>query len=196
MKHFKQAVSFITVLALALVFIGCSKPPEEEKAAAKAAMDAALKAGADKYAAADFKIAKGLWDKSEAQVNEKKYSEAKQGYTDAKAAFQKASAAVAAGKKAVTDEVTAAVAAMEDSWKNLEASAKKLKKKMKDKKDEWTADAKAFEEKIKAVKDAVAADPAGAKAKTGELKTLVDKWEAAFKELAAAPAKAEKKKKK
>jgi len=111
MKHFKQIVSLMTVLALVLVFIGCSKPPEEEKAAAKAAMDAAAAKGADKYAAADFKAAKGLWDKSEAQVAEKKYSEAKQGYIDTKAAFVKAAAAVEAGKKAVTDEVTAAVLA-------------------------------------------------------------------------------------
>jgi PBP1b-binding outer membrane lipoprotein LpoB len=196
MKHFKYLVSLVMVLALALVFIGCSKPPDEEKSAAKAAMDAAAAKGADKYAATDFKAAKGLWDKSEAQLKEKKYSEAKQGYLDAKAAFQKAAAAVEAGKKAVTAEVTAAVAALEDSWKSLGASAKKLKKKMKDKKDAWAADAKAFEEKLKAAKDTITADPAGAKTKTGELKAIVEKWEAAFKELAAAPAKPEKKKKK
>jgi hypothetical protein len=42
----------------------------------------------------------------------------------------------------------------------------------------------------------IAAEPAVAKAKAGELKAVIDKWEAAFKELAAAPAaKAEGKKK-
>ncbi len=196
MKHLKHVVSLMMVLALALVFIGCAKPPDEEKSAAKAAMDAAAAAGADKYAATDFKAAKGLWDKAEAQMTEKKYSEAKQGYVDAKAAFQKAAAAVDAGKKAVTAEVTAAVAALEESWKNVDAAAKKFKKKMKDKKDAWAADVKAFEEKLKATKDMIAADPAGAKAKTGELKAIVDKWDAAFKELAAAPAKPGKKGKK
>ena len=62
MKNFKYAVSFVMVLALALVFIGCAKPPEAEKSAAKAAMDAAVAAAADKYAAADFSAAKTLWD--------------------------------------------------------------------------------------------------------------------------------------
>ena len=114
MKHFKYSVSLMMVLALALVFIGCAKPPEAEQKAAKAAMDAAVSAGADKYAAADLDAAKKVWDAAEAQVKDKKYKEAKQGYVDAKAAFEKAAGAVAAGKKAVTDEATAAVAAVEE----------------------------------------------------------------------------------
>ena len=146
MKHFKYSVSLMMVLALVLVFIGCSKPPEAEQKAAQAAMDAAVSAGADKYAAADLDAAKKVWDAAEAQVKDKKYKEAKQGYVDAKAAFEKAAGAVAAGKKAV--------------------------------------------------KEMIAAEPAAAKAKAGELKAVIDKWEAAFKELAAAPpAKVEDKKK-
>jgi len=35
----------------------------------------------------------------------------------------------------------------------------------------------------------IAADPSGAKTKGGELKAIIDKWDAIFKELAAAPAK-------
>jgi hypothetical protein len=42
----------------------------------------------------------------------------------------------------------------------------------------------------------IAADPTGAKAKAGELKAILDKWDATFKELAAAPAKTEAPKKK
>lgn len=197
MKHFKFSVSFMMVLALVLVFIGCSKPPEAEQKAAKTAMDAAVSAGADKYAAADLDAAKKVWEAAEAQVKEKKYKEAKQGYVDAKAAFEKAAGAVEAGKKAVTDEATAAVAAVEEGWKGVEAAAKKVEKKLKDKKDAWTADAKAFGENLKAAKEMIATDAAGAKAKAGELKGVIEKWEAAFKELAAAPAaKAEGKKKK
>ena len=188
MKRFKYVVSFMMVLALALVFIGCAKPPEAEKSAAKAAMDAAVAAGADKYAATDFSAAKALWDTSEAKMNEKKYDEAKQGYVNAKAAFEKATGAAVAGKKAVTDEVNAAVAALEEGWKNLEASAKNVEKKMKDQKDAWAADVKAFEDGLKATKDMIATDPAGAKARAGELKSILDKWDATFKELAAAPA--------
>jgi len=196
MKHFKYSVSLMMVLALVLVFIGCSKPPEAEQKAAQAAMDAAVSAGADKYAAADLDAAKKVWDAAEAQVKDKKYKEAKQGYVDAKAAFEKAAGAVAAGKKAVTDEATAAVTAMEEAWKGVEAAAQKVEKKMKDQKDAWAADAKAFGDNLKAAKEMIAAEPATAKAKAGELKAVIDKWEAAFKELAAAPAaKAEGKKK-
>jgi PBP1b-binding outer membrane lipoprotein LpoB len=196
MKHFKYAVSLMMVLALALVFIGCAKPPDAEKSAAKAAMDAAVAAAADKYAAADFNAAKTIWDTSEAQMTAKKYEEAKQGYVGAKATFEKATGAAAAGKKAITDEMIAAVAGLEEGWKNLEASAKSVEKKMKDQKDAWAADTKAFEDGLKAAKDMIATGPAGAKAKAGELKAIIDKWDATFKDLAAAPAKPAKKEKK
>lgn len=193
MKHFKYAVSFMIVFALALVFIGCAKPPEAEKSAAKAAMDVAVTAGADKYAATDFNAAKNLWETSEAKMNEKKYEEAKQGYVNAKAAFEKAATSAAAGKKAITDEVNAAIAGLEESWKNLEASAKNVEKKMKDEKDAWEADTKTFEEGLKATKDMIATDPAGAKAQAGDLKAIIDMWDTTFKELATTPAKPAKK---
>lgn len=195
MKHFKFSVSFMMVLAFLLVFIGCSKPPEAEQKAAQAAMDAAVSAGADKYAAADLDAAKKLREAAETQVKEKKYKEAKQGFVDAKAGFEKAAGAVAAGKKAVADEATAALSAVEAAWKGTQEAAKKVEKKLKDKKDAWTADAKAFGENLKAAKEMIAAEPTVAKTKAGELKGVIEKWEAAFKELAAAPDKAEGKKK-
>jgi hypothetical protein len=196
MKHFKYSVSLIMILALSFVFIGCAKPPEAEQKAAKAARDAAVAAGADKYAAADLQAAKKLWEAAEAQVKEKKYKEAKQGYVDAKAAFEKATGAVAAGKKAATDAANAAVAALEEGWKGIEDSVKKIGKKMKDRKQAWEADAKSFVESLKASKEMIASDPLGAKAKAGELKAVVEKWDAAFREMAAAPAKPGAKKKK
>jgi hypothetical protein len=58
---------------------------------------------------------------------------------------------------------------------------------MKDQKEAWTADATVFAERAKATKEAIAADPAGAQAKIAELKSIVDKWEATFAALAAAP---------
>jgi hypothetical protein len=196
MKHFKYSVSVMMVLALALVFIGCAKPPEAEQKAAQAAMDAAVTAGADKYAVADLQAAKKLWESAEAQVKDKKYKEAKQVYVDAKAAFEKAAAAVAAGKKAATDEANAAVASLEEGWKSIGDSVKKIEKKMKDQKEAWEADAKSFVDGLKASKEMIAADPLGAKAKAGELKAVIEKWDATFKEMAAAPAKPEPKKKK
>ncbi len=194
MKHFKYSVACLMVLALALVFIGCAKPPEAEQKAAKDAMDAAVSAGADKYAAADLDAAKKTMETADGQVKEKKYKEAKEGYVAAKAAFEKAAGAVAAGKKAVADEATAAVAALEESWTGVEAAAKKAEKKMKDQKGAWEADAKAFADNLKAAKDMIASDPLGAKAKAAELKATVEKWDAAFKEMLAAPAKPEPKK--
>jgi len=196
MKYLRFAVSSILVMALIMMFIGCAKPPEAEKAAAKTSMDAAVTAGADKYAAADFKTAKGAWDASEAQMNDKKYDEAKQGYISAKAAFEKAVGAAAAGKKAMTDEANAAVTALEDGWKNLAAAAKGVEKKMKEKKEAWEADSKVFEDGLKATKDMIAGDPVGAKKKAAELKSIIDKWDATFKELAAIPDKPAKKGKK
>ena len=168
MKHFKYSVSLMMVLALVLVFIGCAKPPEAEQKAARAAMDAAVSAGADKYAAADLDAAKKALDAADAQVKDKKYKEAKQGYVDAKTAFEKAAGAVAAGKKAVTDEATAAVTAMEEAWKGVEAAAQKVEKKMKDKKDAWVADATAFGDNLKAAKEMIAAEPTLAKTKADQ----------------------------
>ncbi|MCK9196518.1 MAG: hypothetical protein M0P16_05980 [Syntrophales bacterium] len=193
MKYFKYAVSSIMVMALIMMFIGCAKPPEAEKAAAKSAMDSAVTAGADKYAAADFKNAQSTWEASEAKMIDKKYEEAKQGYVSAKAAFEKAVGAAAAGKKVMTDEANAAVAALEDGWKNLAAAAKGVEKKMKDQQEAWAADTKVFEDGLKATKDMIAGDPAGAKKKAGELKSIIDKWDATFKDLAAIPDKPVKK---
>jgi hypothetical protein len=188
MKQFRYSVSVIMVLALALVFIGCANPPEAEQKAAKAAMDAAVAAGADKYAVADLAAAKKLMETADAQVKDKKYKEAKQAYVDAKAAFEKATAAAPAGKKAATDEANAAVAALEESWKSMADSVKKIEKKMKEQKEAWEADAKKVEDGLKATKEMIATDPMAAKTNAVQLKVVVDKWDATFKEMAAAPA--------
>ena len=184
----KQVRWLVVVLSLVFLVVGCSKPPEAEQKAAKAAMDAAMSAGADKYAAADFGAAKKKWEGAEAQMKDKKYKEALQAYNDAKASFEKAAKGVEAGKKAVAEQATAAMAALEEAWKNLEASAKKVEKNMKDKKDAWMADAQAISEGMAKVKEMVASDPIGAKAKLDEMKSMVEKWEGALKEMAAAPA--------
>ena len=181
-------IVFVAVV-LAAFFAGCAKPPEAEQTAAKAAMDSAVSAGADKYAAADLDAAKKVWETAENQVKDKKYKEAKQGYIDAKAAFEKAAGAVAAGKKAAADKATEAAAAVEGAWKNLEAAAQKVEKKMKDKKDAWAADAKAIAEGLAKAKEMIAGEPGAAKAKLDELKGMIEKWENTLKELAAPPAK-------
>jgi prefoldin subunit 5 len=129
-------------------------------------------------------------------MKEEKYKEAKGSYVEAKGAFEKAAAAAEAGKKAVADQAKAALKTLEAEWNKLRATAKKLEKKLKDKKQAWTADAKAIQEGLGKSKKMIASAPAEAKAKLDELKTTIDRWEATFKEMAAsAKAKATKKKK-
>ena len=192
MGRVRLLVSVLVVLAFVMMFVGCSKPPEAEQKAAKAAMDAAISAGADKYAVSETEIAKKTWDNAESQVKDKKYKEAKQSYIEAKAAFEKASAvAVEAGKKAAADEASASLTNLEGSWKNLEATAKKVEKKLGDKKTDWEADAKSISEGLTKAKEMIATDAAEAKAKLDEVKGMIDKWGDTFKELAAAPVKPE-----
>jgi hypothetical protein len=186
MKHVRLSVSLLVVLALTLVFMGCAKPPEAEKQAAKAAMDAAISAGADKYASDSLDAAKKIWDTAESQMKEKKYEDAKKSYIDATTAFKKA--AMDAGKKAAAEQANAALATVEESWKNVEATGKKIGKKLKDK-EAWTTDAKAISEGLGKAKEMIAANPFQAKTKLDELKTMVDKWENTFKEMTTAPAK-------
>jgi phenylalanyl-tRNA synthetase alpha subunit len=186
MKHVRLSVSLLVVLALTLVFMGCAKPPEAEKQAAKSAMDAAISAGADKYATDSLDAARKIWDTAESQMKEKKYEEAKKSYIDATTAFKKA--AMDAGKKAAAEQANAALATVEESWKNVEATGKKMEKKMKDK-EAWTTDAKAISEGLGKAKEMIAANPFQAKTKLDELKTMVDKWENTFKEMTTAPAK-------
>jgi len=192
MKHIRLSVSLLVVLALTIAFMGCAKPPEAEKQAAKSAMDAAISAGADKYATDSLDAAKKIWDTAESQMKEKKYEEAKKSYIDATTAFKKV--AMDAGKKAAADQANAALSTLEESWKNVEATAKKIGKKLKDK-EAWTADAKAISEGLGKAKEMIAANPFQAKSKLDELKTMVDKWENTFKEMAAATVKPEQTKK-
>ncbi len=167
-----------------------------EKEAAKKAMDAALSAGADQYAPAELEAANKMWNAAESQMKEEKYKEAQESYTGAKAAFEKAAAAVQPGKKSVADQAKAALKTVEAEWKKLQATAKKMEKKLKDKKQAWTADAKAIKEGLGRAKKLIASAPAEAKAKLDTLKTMIDRWENTFKEMGTSRSKAKTTKKK
>ncbi|MGA2467756.1 MAG: hypothetical protein ABSH06_25845 [Thermodesulfobacteriota bacterium] len=186
MKHIRLSLSVLVVLVLVMVLGSCAKPPETEKQAAMSAMDAAISAGADKYATDSLDAAKKIWDTAEFQMKEKKYEEAKKSYIDATVAFNKAF--MEAEKKAAADQANASLATVEKLWKNVEATAKKMGKKLKDK-EAWAADTKAISEGLGKAKEMIATNPSQAKIKLDELKTLVDKWENAFKEMATAPTK-------
>ena len=186
MKHVRLSLSVLVVLVLVMVLGSCAKPPETEKQATMSAMDAAISAGADKYATDSLDAAKKIWDTAEFQMREKKYEEAKKSYIDATVAFNKAF--MEAEKKAAADQANASLATVEKLWKNVEATAKKMGKKLKDK-EAWAADTKAISEGLGKAKEMIATNPSQAKIKLDELKTLVDKWENAFKEMATAPTK-------
>jgi hypothetical protein len=196
MRMIKLSLFVLVVFGLGMVLAGCSKPPEAEKETAKKAMDAAISVGANQYASADLEAARKLWDTAESQMKEKKYKEAKQGYIDAKAAFEKAAAAVEAGKKAVAEQANAALGTLEGEWKKLRVTANKMEKKLKGKKQAWTADTKAISEGLAKSKEMIASTPAEAKAKLDELKTMIDRWETTFKERARSPSKPKATKKK
>jgi hypothetical protein len=186
MKHVRLSLSVLVVLVLVMVLGSCATPPETEKQATMSAMDAAISAGADKYATDSLDAAKKIWDTAEFQMKEKKYEEAKKSYIDATVAFNKAF--MEAEKKAAADQANASLATVEKLWKNVEATAKKMGKKLKDK-EAWAADTKAISEGLGKAKEMIATNPSQAKIKLDELKTLVDKWENAFKEMATAPTK-------
>jgi hypothetical protein len=196
MRMIKLSLFVLVVFGLGMVLAGCSKPPEAEKEAAKKAMDAAISVGADQYASADLEAARKVWDTTESQMKEKKYKEAKQGYIDTKAAFEKAAAAVEAGKKAIAEQANAALGTLEGEWKKLSVTANKMEKKLKGKKQAWTADTKAISEGLAKSKEMIASAPAEAKAKLDELKTMIDRWETTFKEMARSPSKPKATKKK
>jgi hypothetical protein len=184
MRMIKLSLFVLVVFGLGMVLAGCSKPPEAEKEAAKKTMDAAISVGADQYASADLEAARKVWDTAESQMKEKKYKEAKQGYIDAKAAFEKAAAAVEAGKKAIAEQANAALGTLEGEWKKLSVTANKMEKKLKGKKQAWTADTKAISEGLAKSKEMITSTPAEAKAKLDELKTMIDRWGATFRGMA------------
>ncbi len=163
--------------------------PEAEQKAAKAAMDAAMSAGADKYAAADFDAAKKKWEGAEAQMKDKKYKEAKQAYNRLpRPALKKLPRAWRRERRLLQSRQPLRWQPLRGHGRIWKPRQKRWKRSMKDKKDAWMADAKAISEGMAKAKEMVASDPVGAKAKLDELKAMVDKWEGALKEMAAAPA--------
>ena len=187
MKHLRLLVTVSVVIVLALLLEGCAKPPDTEKQAAMAAMDVTVLAGGDKYAVTEMEAAKKIWNTAESQMKDKKYKEAKQSYIDAKAAFEKAAGAVELGKKAVADQANTALKTVEASWKNLQATAKKVESRLKEKKETWMANANTIREGLGKAKEMIVTDAAEAKIKLDELNVLVDKWENTFEEIASTP---------
>jgi len=126
----KTIVSLLTVILLALFLAGCDDVPQQEIDEANAALDAAKKAGADKYVPAKYNAAKQALDKAMAAVKEEEsamfsnFDDAKSLLATAKTAAEDAAKAVPAKKEEVKGEaevllgqIPAGVKAAMDAWK-------------------------------------------------------------------------------
>ncbi|HNX51552.1 MAG TPA: hypothetical protein PKL08_15390, partial [Thermoanaerobaculaceae bacterium] len=133
----------VMVLVVAVLAVGCAKPPQQEIDAAKAALAAVEQAEAPKYAA-------GEWDKAQQAMNAvnaeleaqqakfalfRSYTKAKQLIADATNAANAAKDAAIAGKEKAKNEAQAAIDAVKGavtSTQELLAALDKCRRKPKD----------------------------------------------------------------
>ena len=127
----KKLVLASGLLALAVVFAGCAKPPEMEMKDSQASLDDARNtAQADKWAPGEYQAAKSAMDAANAEVDTqnqrfalmRNYDKAKQMLESAKADAAKAKQAAVANKEAAKNEAnqklqeaTAAIAAAREA---------------------------------------------------------------------------------
>ncbi len=97
------------VLSLAITFVSCAQPPEEELKAAQAALDSAKKAEADIYAPDAYRTAKSTLDDARAKVEQKDYDAAKAGAIRAKDQADQATALAGTNKQNTRNEAQALV---------------------------------------------------------------------------------------
>jgi hypothetical protein len=128
----------VSVVIFGLVVSGCAKPPEMEIAAAKAALEEARTAEANRYAKAEYDAATNalsVADNEVANQNSKfallrNYKQAKELYASATTASQTAKDAAAANKEKVRNEVSGLITQIQtgiDEAKTLMTNAPKGK---------------------------------------------------------------------
>ncbi len=136
-------VAGVMVLAVAVLAIGCAKPPQQEIDAAKAALAAAQQAEAPKYAPE-------AWDKAQQAMNAvnaeveaqaakfalfRSYTKTKQLVADATTAAKEAEQAGIAGKERAKNEARAAIDAVKaavETATSVMADLEKCRRKPKD----------------------------------------------------------------
>ena len=106
----RSVLSVGLVFVVALAFVSCAQPPEEELKAAEAALAKAQNAEADVYATEVFRNAKNTLDDARAKVEKKDYEGAKASAIRAKDLADQAATQAVANKKQMQDEATALVA--------------------------------------------------------------------------------------
>jgi chromosome segregation ATPase len=185
----KNVLVGLLVLVVAILAVGCAKPPQQELDAMKAAMQAAEQAEAPKYAPAE-------WDKAQQAVNAanaeveaqnakfalfRSYTKAKQLIADATAAANAAKEAGIAGKEKAKNEARAAIdaakAALTQAQEAL-AALEKCKRKPKDLKkdlDMQKGNLDGLANQVNGLEDAFnREDYFGAKAQAESLKGQID----------------------
>lgn len=121
---------------LALVVLGafvvalassCAGPPNEEIAQADAAIQGAQAAGADLYAADDFKAAQDALAEAKSKVESKDYKGAKEAAMTAKEKAEMAKTNAEKGKEEKKAEAESKMAALKTEWESVKAESGKMK---------------------------------------------------------------------
>ena len=105
----RSILSVGLVFVVALAFVSCAQPPEEELKAAEAALAKAQNAEADVYATEVFRSAKNTLDDARAKVEKSDYEGAKASAIRAKELADQATSQAVSSKKQMQDEATALV---------------------------------------------------------------------------------------
>lgn len=188
----KNLLVGVMLLVVAVIAVGCAKPPQQEIDAAKAALKAAEDAEAPKYAGAEWDKANQAMSAVNAELEAQQakfalfrsYTKAKQLIADATNAANTAKQAGIDGKEKAKNEAQAAITAVKGAVEQAKALVDSIDKcrrpKPKDFKKDWELkkgqvtgfDAPVADLDAKFAKE----DFLGAKAQADTLKAQVDAW--------------------
>jgi tetratricopeptide (TPR) repeat protein len=105
MMRIRFMLTLMVISSLLVIFMGCAEPPTQEMDEAKAALEAAKTAGADRYVPDMYNAAKKALDDALALVEQGDYDEAKTLLATAIETATNAANAVAGKKEEVKQEV-------------------------------------------------------------------------------------------
>jgi len=151
-------ISVLPMIILFLFVAGCAKPPTEELNAAKAAIDGAISAGADKFAAEDAKKLNDDLQAANKQIEAKEYKKAKEMLVKLKADAEALKAAIPEKKEKAKQN---ALSAQDEAKKAVDEAKALLEKAPKGKGTK--ADIEAMKADLKGLDDSLQ-----------EIKSLID----------------------
>ena len=121
-----RLIKMLVVTSLAIAMASCAKVPQAAVDAAKAALDAAVKAEAPVYAADAFAKADGLVKSMDADIAAKSYKNVASLAAQAADAAKQAAEAAVAGKAQVQADVAKMVPEVEKGLKDADARIKQV----------------------------------------------------------------------